>query len=88
MNTYVFYKYRAAGSSREVDIKTEAIPYERETALSLIHSEGETFPLWPDHPEEHGHQPHQPKESKVVECWVDTTTENKVFVIVTDPDDE
>ncbi len=84
MNTYVLYKYRAPGSSQEVDMKTETIPYEREKALYLIHSVGETFPLWPDHPEEHEHQP---KESKVLECRLDSTTENKVVVIVTDPDD-
>jgi hypothetical protein len=84
VNTHVLYKYRAAGSLQEVDIKTETIPYEREKTLNLIHSEGETFPLWFDHPEEHDHQP---KESKVVECRIDPSTENKV-IIVTDPDDE
>jgi hypothetical protein len=85
VNTHVLYKYRAAGSSQEVDIKTETIPYERQKTLDLIHSEGETFPLWPDHPEVYGHQP---KESKVVECRLDPRTKNKVIVIVTDPDDE
>ena len=64
---------------------TETIPYGREKALYLIHQVGETFPLWPDHLEEHNR--HQPKESKVVECQLDPSTENQVIVIVTDPDD-
>jgi hypothetical protein len=85
VNTYVLYKYRAPGSSREVNMKTDTIPYEPDKALYLIHRVGETFPLWPDHPEEHGHQP---KESRVLEWRLDTTRENRVVVIVTDPDDD
>lgn len=85
MKTHVVYKYRAPGSDPHQDdeIKTEAMPYEPEMALSLIHAEGQTFSLWSDYPDKYGDQP---KDYKVVQHYIEPGIKNKLNVIVTDPD--
>ena len=85
IKTHVVIKYRAPGSDPDQDdeIRTEAIPYEPETALSLIHAEGQTFSLLSDYPDKYGDQP---KEYKVVERYIEPGIKNQLNVIVSDPD--
>jgi hypothetical protein len=85
IKTHVVIKYRAPGSDPDQDdeIRTEAIPYEPETALSLIHAEGQTFSLLSDYPDKYGDQP---KEYKVVERYIEPGIKNRLNVIVSDPD--
>jgi hypothetical protein len=87
MKTHVVYKYRLPGSDPDQDdeMRTEAMPYEPEMTLTLIHAEGQTFSLWSDYPDKYGDQP---KDYKVVERYIEPGIKNKLNVIVTDPDSE
>jgi hypothetical protein len=86
MKTHVVYKYRAPGSDpdQDVEIKTEAMSYEPEMVLKLIQAEGQALSLWYDYPEKYGAQ----KNYKVVECYIEPGTKNRLHIIVTGPDSE
>jgi hypothetical protein len=92
MTTYVHYRYRAPGSSEDVEIRVERWPDKTlRDVLPLINAVGDITEVWSDDLEEHGEGP---KKYKVLRCVQGTTqwgydlrtVTNMVLVIVTDPD--
>ena len=92
MTTLVLYKYRAPGSSKTDEIKTETWPSRTpQEVLPLIGAVGDTIKLRSDYPEEYGNDP---KDYQIEYCQdgaiqflddLDRTVLNMVLVIVTDP---
>jgi hypothetical protein len=96
--TYLHYMYRAPGSSKDVEIRSENWPDKTPAdVLPLIDSVGNITTISPDNPDEHGEK----REFKVLEIkppitdttgsWREGSQEtvagpNLVYVVVTDPD--
>ena len=91
VTTFVLYKYRAPGSSKDDEIKTEKWPSRTpQEVLRRIGSVGDTVPLRSDYPEEYGEDP---KDYEIIYSqdgaiqFQDAlrTVAGIVLVIVTDP---
>jgi len=92
VTTLVLYKYRAPGSSKTDEIKTETWPSRTpEEVLPLIGAVGESIKPRSDYPEEYRNDP---KDYRIEYCQdgaiqflddLDRTVLNMVLVIVTDP---
>jgi hypothetical protein len=92
VTTLVLYKYRAPGSSKTDEIKTETWPSRTpKEVLPLIGAVGDTIKLRSDYPEEYRNDPkdywidyYQDGAIQFLDD-LDRTVLNMVLVIVTDP---
>jgi hypothetical protein len=90
--TYVHYRYRAPGSSEDVEIRVERWPDKTPRDVqTLVNSVGDVTEVLPDDAEDHGEGP---KQYKIIRCDQGATqwgydlrpVTNMLLVIVTDPD--